>query len=274
MIEKGKFNILREVFDELQIPLTEQQRTMRKNAAVFALMTFDPKFCSAEEQSRLGISLPAGYQGLLQTFKDVLPDIDQMFPKKHDADVATRVYSPRRGYDSFVWWAIPNILSALDISKPTTNPELVELFQKDPTGVAFIQRALSSSEEFATIQAIDSRSFRASAEASYVVIEEMEEDEVTSTPFDEIKPEGFTDTPRERSRMEEILNSFKEAHKRFIAKETKQWKRCAVFEETGLVQDENGNVVPGDMLRLQGERFACKQYIAAVNFFLDHSGDK
>jgi hypothetical protein len=262
-------NILERAFGQ-EKPLTEQERSIRRNAAAFALATFNDNFRDKSRLQRLNVTLTDEQINFAKNFSEV-------FPRPEDALPESEFNSARNGYDYLVSTpmneiipaSLDNSISAYDSEKSTA--EHKQLLKKDPSGVLYIQSLLARIEDkerhgnFANLQGKEAE-FRAK------ITKMFDQAQIFSDEISEKKP--TENQSIEQSLAERVLNVFSGGQKsprdKFLIGE-----RQNIHGEIPLeFCKPDGKVMPTDSLTAMGARLAFEHYQTAVNTYLNRWGNK
>ncbi len=266
---RDRFDAFRQVFNEGGQLLTEAESVARRHAAVFGLLTFNATlnetFLPTDGLSSIGIAFTDEQMRQLGIFTHILPPPATILPQTPDS-----LFNPLIGYENFAHNILFFVterfknLDTLPYKDPQGGKSADELLDEDPSGLSLAQYMLSNLEDAAVQETMDSMPKRFEAEAAYIAIDGLEED-ISKVPFEEFKDSD------EYKQSDSFSGLVDELQERFIQemKGNKKWRRkYSVYEETGLVPNEHGDLVPGKALRIIGARLAHQQYTQAVNLYL------
>lgn len=264
--ERG--DILRSFFNVEKQPLNERQQLLRRQAAAFAIITFDQTFAEPEKMKALRVHLTPEQVRQAHAFKAIIPDPEQALVGP-DEEFSFQGGMALKTYEMFKYTIITDIADQVAGSEAACDPSYAgrRYFEEDFTGAVFMQKFLSRIEEQAVQQTMETNPIIAETEARYVVLDNLEEDPNSiKKPID---PSEIDDIKIRRA-AEEILDEFIAA----VMESRKLTRKRLLYMETGLVPNAQGELIPDITLRLIGARMAFNQYSGAVNYFLKHWGEE
>jgi len=243
--------IFERAFAEEQAPLTDVQRQLRRNAAGFALTVFGyGHLDDAARQADLGVSL---------TQEEL--DAAKKFREEHEGQLGGHMAT-------VLGETIPYQLSRT--RDPQNLGETVEWpIQKDPTGLASIQRTLNRAEDEATQAIMKSEGKKEEAEMLYrLLIKKVE-----GLPNKPINIQG--DTDEETAITRKLTDSFIAA---FGGNPSPQARAISsgmeeIYKKTGYRLGNEGLEIP-QVKTAEKVRRAAQVYREAVDFFLDNVRSK
>lgn len=264
MTDAGK-DILERSFGE-KAPLTEMQRQSRRNAAAFALITFNNSFADSHKLERMNVVLTPDQINFAKRFAEV-------FPKPKDVLPISEFNSAQKGYSSLVstpmFEIIPGLLENENQKFGGAYEIATELFKEDPSGISYVQSLLNKAEDKAT-------------ENKNIDLKDKEEEIITKIAAIIGAAREMSDKPPEEkplddqsmhdSLLEVLLKSFdvqQNPRDAFISK-----KRHELHSDIPLEFMEGGKMLPTDALKVVGARLAFEKYKTAVNTYLNRWGNK
>lgn len=261
-IAKG---ILKRSFGE-DSPLTEAQKQGRRNAAAFALITFNDSFGTQQRLDEMHVALTPDQIAFARSFADVFPKPQDVLPK-------SEFDSAQAGYSSLVSTPMLEIIPGLladENHKFGGDYEIAtNFFQEDPSGTSYIQTLLTTAEDKATQNKnIDLKGKEDEVRAKIGAILAAARDVSVDIPQE--KP--LDDQSIQDSLIMAILRAFatqQNPRDAFITK-----NRYRLHEETPLEIMQDGKMYPTDALKVVGARLAFEHYQTAVNVYLNRWGNK
>jgi hypothetical protein len=259
-------DILEKAFGKEE-PLTEVQKQTGRNAAAFAIATFNDGFRDKSRLEKINVTLTDEQINFAKNLADV-------FPKPEDALPESEFNSARIGYSRLVATPMFEVIPAsLDNRFPTydmygeENKIAKQLLQKDPSGVLYIQNLLTKVEDkerhskFANPEGKEAE-FRAQItdmlDAAQIFTDEIPEKKPTDQSIDKIAKIVF----------ESFSGGPKSPRDKFITGE-----RLNIHEEIPLeFCKPDGKVLSTDNLTAMGARLAFEHYQTAVNTYLNRWG--
>lgn len=258
-------DLLEKSFGE-KSPLTETQRNTRRNAAAFALITFEESFAEEKRLGEMHVNLTLEQIRFAKSFAEV-------FPKPEDVLLKSEFDSARAGYSELVATPMFEIIPALLANENrefSSDYEIAaELFREDPSGVSYIQHLLNNAEDKATENKNmnlkeKEDEVRAKIAATLAAARDVSDKLPKEKPLD--------DQSMQDSIVLAILKAFgaqQNPRDAFITK-----KRHELHGEIPLEIMEGGKMLPTDALKVVGARLAFEHYQTAVNVYLNRWGNK
>lgn len=242
------------------------QKQSRRNAAAFALVTFNDVFADGPRLDRMKVVLTPDQIRFAKNFADVFPNPKDVLPK-------SEFNSAKKGYSSLVstpmFEIIPGLLENENQKFGGDYEIATKLFQEDPSGISYIQSLLNKAEDKAT-------------ENKNIDLKDKEEEVISKIAATLAAARDISDKlPEEKpldgqsmhdSLLEVLLKSFdvqQNPRDAFISK-----KRHELHSDIPLELMEGGKLVPTDALKVVGARLAFEKYQTAVNTYLNRWGNK
>lgn len=255
--------ILGQVFQTEQTPLTEQQRQTARRACGFALVAFSNRW-NDEKLRQAGVELSQEQLAFAGNLREVFPQPQQVLPKSEFG-------SAYQGYMSMVAYPIHQAIPTFLANEHTnfenwSDADDVRLLTVDPTGVSFLRRLLGKKEEESALSVIELQGKEREVLDGIVRIL-MEAQEIPDQP----KPHTPPDDQNTQEVIDSIIDSAfggnKSQREQFIKKSRRELRKRLPME-----LDQGKNPVPTKVLEVMGARLAFERWQTAVNIYLKRWG--